>query len=706
MKRSKWLATGFMTLFAAWLFVGQASFVYAADPAATPPTGTTTTTTAPAADPSATSTPTSTANTDLPGGDYTNPTDTTGYVKPTCNVPYFGWIVCPFINVAVETIAKISKYVVEMLEVAPLTQSSGLFKVWEAFRNLADVGFILIFLMLIFGNLIGSENSSYQLKSLLPKLIIAAILVQFSFYITAFIIDIGNVSGAGVGAIVSQLGTQAGTAKDVSTGLSAGQYHVGDAVVLLSTSAVAVAGVAILTWPVVLLMIGGFLLSVLGVFFTLALRQLIIAILIVLSPLAMAAFVLPNTEHFFKHWYTNLVRVILIFPMIVILLSVGGALARLANDTNGLFRGSKAVNQIFASIIPILVFLAIPATFKAASGLMSRVSSGVFNRHDRIKNQFGGSQLRKDLKEARQEKGFIAQRDATGKFGRGLGRARAGQIGLGQPGRRRLAKGYDAAIGAQMKDWGIRFDDLGLGNADLMNDVVLAGHGNNFTYTARDGSTKTEKITKAMQAQAIGQIAKQGGNVEINKIIDNIYDPSQKNWAGDYKAGIGLPNGREAADTWFRGMGASGVMPQVIQAIPMTNPGKRNKAYDGLSASQVAKIHGSGWDKYLNRITAPVGTDANPLDISTGQKERVRASLYNFKTIAGSAEQRSTVDQTLMREFKREAMNASSTYHTLLSNEYVKDLRDRNLDISGVDFFRKYVTDDGKISPDGIPGII
>ncbi len=685
-------ATGLITLLIAWLCMSQASLVYAQTAPATTSTGTTTTTT-----PGTTSTtsPTSTSPTStapiLPGGN--GDSDPSSYTKPSCSGGGLGWIVCPLINAGVETVAKISKLVIDMLETKPLTQDSGLYEAWKAIRNLADVMFILIFLALIFGNMVSSEGS-YALKSLLPKLIIAAIGVQVSFFVTAFIIDIGNVSGAGIGSIMSQLGTTAGTSQDITHGI----FNVGSIITFGIAGLTAVIAGVILTWPAILLMLGGFIISVLGVFFTLALRQLIIAVLIVLSPLAFAAWVLPNTEVYFKQWVKNMVRVILVYPLIVILLSIGGFLARVASETDGIF-GSHEINVIFASLIPILVFLAIPATFKIASGIMGTVSGRVFGSQDRAKGFLGG-QLKKDIKESRQEKGFIAQRDASHKWERALGRARAGQPGLGQPGRRRLAKGYDAAIGAQMKDWGIRFDDLGLSNDDLMKKVVLAGHGNDFIYTGLDGRTKKEKITKAMQAQAIGQIAKQGGNVELNKIHAQIFDPTRDNYKGEYIAGLGLPTGNESADTWFRGMGSSGVMPQAIQAIPMLNPGKKHVAYDGLSASQVASIHGSGADKYFNRIMAPVGTDANPADVAAGKKDRVSKALSNFRTIASSADQRSKVDQQLVAYFK-DKVRTDNEFHNILAAE---SIRFDNRDMTGVDFFNDYIADTGKIEHQGLPG--
>src|SRR5690606_740046 len=55
-------------------------------------------------------------------------------------------------------------------------------------------------------------------------------------------------------------------------------------------------------------------------------RQAAIVILIVLAPLAFVAFMLPNTEQWFKRWYKIFIALLMVFP-IVALLYGGGELA-------------------------------------------------------------------------------------------------------------------------------------------------------------------------------------------------------------------------------------------------------------------------------------------------------------------------------------------------------------------------------------------
>ncbi|MFH1938379.1 MAG: hypothetical protein ABIJ60_02485, partial [Patescibacteria group bacterium] len=62
---------------------------------------------------------------------------------------------------------------------------------WQVVRDLANMFFILGMLIIAFGTLFKIET--YQYKNLLPKLVIAAVLVNFSKMIMGFLIDISQV---------------------------------------------------------------------------------------------------------------------------------------------------------------------------------------------------------------------------------------------------------------------------------------------------------------------------------------------------------------------------------------------------------------------------------------------------------------------------------------------------------------------------------
>lgn len=336
------------------------------------------------------------------------------------------WILCPIFEGINDATRWAFTVVIEPeLRVKPLTPGTlafeTMFKVWSAFRDLANVFFVVIFLVIIFANTLSIGISSYAIKKMLPRLVIAAILVQFSFFITQFAIDVGNILGEGIPLLIpgdlDSAGGATGVHKAVSTLVGAGG--------LVLTAGIIT---ALEFWPLLLPIVIGLAMSLLSVIFTLVFRRVLINILIILAPLAFVAWILPNTEKLFKLWWTNLVRVILMYPMIILLITM----AAITKDT---VQASSGMAQIIALLIPTIAFFMIPATFKAAGSLMGKVSGAVQSRTSGYKKRLEGSKWKKGLQEDRQER--LSARESNRETP-GFGMDKDGQFGF------RKASGYVA----------------------------------------------------------------------------------------------------------------------------------------------------------------------------------------------------------------------------------------------------------------------
>ncbi|MFI5240317.1 MAG: hypothetical protein ACHQUB_01235 [Candidatus Saccharimonadia bacterium] len=653
-------------------------------------------------------------------------------IKSTCpsGIGPLTWIACPIINTLTDAVSKMGGLIVDLLQVRPLVQDNSIYQAWSAFRDLADVAFVLLFMVLIFSTLTSISGSSYQLKSMLPKLIVAVILVQLSFFISAWAVDIGNILGAGISGIFN------GLAGSMPGQNGSSLASVQSIFVITASSFGAIITGFILGLPVILLMLLGLVIGVAGVFISLAARQLIIAILIIASPLAFAAWVLPNTESMFKLWYKNLVRMILLYPIIVTILSIGGIVAKAAQgvstggNTNGV---ASQVDIVLASMVPLIAFYMIPATFKWAGSIYNTVSGRISDRTRSARNRLRNSQLRKDAVATQRERGFIGTRDIRGNsFGkrlqRGIARGQAGQYWFGTPTKRRLVRGYDDAVSAQMKDWGSLFDDQGMGNDALMKEVFLRKDGSQFSYEDPSGKRKTVTINKAMRAQALAQIVKQGGNLEVSRIYNKLFDTSADNYRGGFRdlttatdpANLsGLPKS-EIQDTWYRGLGASGMMGQVIQAVPPVNPGKLNSVFDTLSAAQVASMHGSASPFFFTRLMGDVPPSENEVNlgktVDSLRQERVSKLADSFTQIAKSRDLSSKIDQNTVKRFRdglvrgmRDISPLTGQIEDMYDERYEQLMREKQVNYDGhvmsaYDFFMTYVSPEGKINPEGIAG--
>ena len=298
----------------------------------------------------------------------------------------FGWIICPVVSAINNLLTKIyDGFVKPELEVQALsvTATPEIYKVWGSFRDLADGLFVLLFIIILFGNLLSIEFDAYTVKKALPRLVLAVIAVQLSFYIAAVIVDIGNVLGNGVAQLASIAG-QSGSGSDVQQAASG-----------LFSGVILGGGAAIATflelWPLLIPLLLGMVISVATLIITLVIRHILINVLVILSPIAIIAWVLPNTETYFKKWLSNFIKAIMMFPLIALLLAVAGITAKVSSS-------SGPAAQVLGLFAPMIAFFMMPATFKASGALMGKVSGAVQARGHKYSTGLKQSPWAKNLK--------------------------------------------------------------------------------------------------------------------------------------------------------------------------------------------------------------------------------------------------------------------------------------------------------------------
>jgi hypothetical protein len=362
----------------------------------------------------------------------------------TCDQGSVSWIMCPVIDNISNTIAKLAKDVlVPLLQVNHISASSTptLYQAWQHIRDFADILFILIFMTIIFATITEQDVgalSRYHIKTIWPRLIIAAILVQFSFFISGLIIDVGNVLGTGIQALIFGITGPSATANP--TNIIENLVTGGVAVVAGSAGALGATALFLSSWTVAFPIILSLLISLLAGFMTLAARFLIIAILVVLSPLAMAAWVLPNTERMFSSWGKMLTRLVMMYPIIIGVITLAGIVDQIlpyGSSTTSSGVASVAV-AILKPLIVIAAFAAVPLSFRYAGRSMGAVSGFISDTGKKGRGAVRDSAMGQRGKEERQRRqaSFMNRamnsRSITGLQGRGvLGRAGAGILTTG-----------------------------------------------------------------------------------------------------------------------------------------------------------------------------------------------------------------------------------------------------------------------------------
>lgn len=181
--------------------------------------------------------------------------------------------------------------------------------VWQQFRNLANIALIIAFLVIIFSQITGFGLSNYGIKSALPKLILAVVIINLSFYIAQFLIDTSNIIGQGIYSLFS------GTELESSlTFMSKANSRTGSFL-----------GHLISLLMLILAMVLTFLASLINIIL-LSVRDALVIILVITSPLAFVSIIFPKTNRISQIWWRALFASLTIFVCMAALVG-GGKLA-------------------------------------------------------------------------------------------------------------------------------------------------------------------------------------------------------------------------------------------------------------------------------------------------------------------------------------------------------------------------------------------
>lgn len=293
--------------------------------------------------------------------------------KTSCAVDGIGWIICPVVTFLSTIVDAAYSVVASLLAVQPLMttgETKTIYDAWSTMRNIANVAFVIAFLLIIFSQISSIGITNYGIKKMLPRLIISAVLVNISYWVCAAAIDLSNITGASIKDLFEGIGATFGIPSSDTTALKSGGGLAGFAGGLLAGGAAI--GVALYVGLSAFLpMIIAALFAVLMVFILLALRQALIILLVVIAPLAFVAYLLPNTESLFNKWRNLLQVLLLMYPMISAIFG-GAALAStlvMASAESIQDPTQKLVVQIMGAGIAVVPLGATVATLKASSAL-------------------------------------------------------------------------------------------------------------------------------------------------------------------------------------------------------------------------------------------------------------------------------------------------------------------------------------------------
>ena len=288
------------------------------------------------------------------------------------NGGFLSWMLCPAIADGASTTSGLLGYITKLTTVHTSiieqfsNQDSSIYKAWSAFRNIANIGFVIMLLVVVFSQVTNIGISNYNIKKILPKLIITAILVNFSYLIMGVLIDLSQIAGNGIGSLIRSVAAGSMNA-DASTMASATISAIASMVIsaagVVGTGAVLVSGPALIL-PVVMF-IATALISVFFGFIMLTIRQAAIIMVVVLAPLMMVLYALPNTSAITKKYLSIVKSLLMLYPMFIFATSAGALASSIIIGTS-----TDLLMMIVGGLLNVLPYFAIPSmTSKSLAGL-------------------------------------------------------------------------------------------------------------------------------------------------------------------------------------------------------------------------------------------------------------------------------------------------------------------------------------------------
>jgi len=335
---------------------------------------------------------------------------------------------------------------------------------------------------------------AYTFRKTLPRVIIVAIAINISWPILDFLVQLSNFLGDALRNILllpfSNLNNHFSTAFSNGAGVT---------IILGGLVFVAFGGLGQLTFILVALI------SLLVAFFTLVVRQILLVLLVIISPLAIVAYLLPNTERFFKMWRKTLIAVLITFPIITLFLTTGQIFAKIALSGH-----PGPIDQIVAIIAYFIPYLLLPTAFKLAGDVMGAIHGAALNKTGGTRKSLAAYRSKdrqkhlEELKTGQRLKGRLGQTRFGKSFNNRTARIATGPKGyFGTGDRGDAALTEQSAVSAAEIAKNPEFQQLGLNDNAIGLLALSGGSESRAKDVARQlglNSDETEKAITAIKA--------------------------------------------------------------------------------------------------------------------------------------------------------------------------------------------------------------
>jgi hypothetical protein len=275
------------------------------------------------------------------------------------------WFVCPVISSIQDIMASIGKTIDSYLTI-PITYFNAssetgqpMYEAWNSVRDIALSILAIVALVMVFSQALSvGPFDAYTVKKILPRLLIAAILITLSWPLIGLMIGLSNGIGNGVRYLIYAPFHNL-PAVNFSGGDEAlvGGLGIGSALGLFGTLTLGImAALALFTGLVIIV-----------------LRQIVVVLLAILAPIALVLYILPGTEKAWKIWWNSFWGALIMFPLIEAMIAIGSVFSKIA-----MAAGSTGIlDKVIAYMAIYMPYFLLPMTVRFAGGMMQAVGGKV-----------------------------------------------------------------------------------------------------------------------------------------------------------------------------------------------------------------------------------------------------------------------------------------------------------------------------------------
>lgn len=299
-----------------------------------------------------------------------------------------GWILCPVIEILSDTTENLYTWIEDdflSIEAGFFTgrDQASLYGAWSGFVGIANIILVVFFLIIVFSQLTGIGIDNYGIKKTLPKIIVAAILINLSYYICELAVDVSNILGRALNDWFTAMGQglpliDLNASDEVNThaGLFSALKSLISGGIIATTAVTAVNAFQSGGFVAILLpLLAALVIALVAIFFffiLLGLRKAGVIILIAISPLAFVCYMLPNTKPLFSKWVKALKGLLILYPICGLLIGGGFYVSRMLMSLS-----SDYFMRFVAMMLTVVPFFFIPKLLTSSFAAMGNIGAKI-----------------------------------------------------------------------------------------------------------------------------------------------------------------------------------------------------------------------------------------------------------------------------------------------------------------------------------------